>query len=222
MILIILFSTVPVVDHTIRYHFNLNVSAYLNNYPGPVLLVRRLQDEIISIDFQNRVETNCGNQILEKLLAARYPILMADRDIQKHLKTWLNSPANQGSQRAITEQMYRAPDAMAPIKRFIDENDVKQYPVLIEPEGIAKETIYCLVSDHFASYLRLPLLILSYPTGCTDDEKLQLYPLYTASCLILQRAHEYVPAVEDFSLHCYLVLISLLFFLPYFLLSHAV
>ncbi|KAI2802966.1 Protein abhd16a [Blomia tropicalis] len=40
----------PIVDVTIRNHFNLNVSAYLNLYKGPVRLIRRLQDEIIPLD----------------------------------------------------------------------------------------------------------------------------------------------------------------------------
>lgn len=76
---------------TIRNHFNLNVSAYLNLYKGPVRLIRRLQDEIIPLDPNDPIRTNRGNFILIKLLQSRFPKLMSNMDVYDQVNRFLHT-----------------------------------------------------------------------------------------------------------------------------------
>ncbi|ELR44736.1 hypothetical protein M91_04669, partial [Bos mutus] len=71
------------VVRTVREHFNLNVAEQLCRYPGPVLLLRRTQDDVVSTAGHLRplpsgvVEGNRGNELLLRLLQHRYPAVMA-------------------------------------------------------------------------------------------------------------------------------------------------
>ncbi|KAG8513268.1 Protein ABHD16B [Galemys pyrenaicus] len=71
------------VVRTVREHFNLNVAEQLCLYPGPVLLLRRTQDEVVSTSGPLRplpagdLEGNRGNELLLRLLQHRYPAVMA-------------------------------------------------------------------------------------------------------------------------------------------------
>ncbi|XP_017736770.1 PREDICTED: protein ABHD16B isoform X2 [Rhinopithecus bieti] len=71
------------VVRTVREHFNLNVAEQLCCYPGPVLLLRRTQDDVVSTSGRLRplspggVEGNRGNELLLRLLEHRYPAVMA-------------------------------------------------------------------------------------------------------------------------------------------------
>lgn len=85
------FLVVPIVDPTIRHHFNLNVSAYLNRYKGPVGLVRRLHDEIIPLDPSDPLRTNRGNFLLIKLLQTRFPALMRNQEVYKEVERYLHA-----------------------------------------------------------------------------------------------------------------------------------
>nr|XP_008529505.1 PREDICTED: abhydrolase domain-containing protein 16B [Equus przewalskii] len=70
------------VVRTVREHFNLNVAEQLCRYPGPVLLLRRTQDDVVSTSGHLRplpsgdVEGNRGNELLLRLLQHRYPSVM--------------------------------------------------------------------------------------------------------------------------------------------------
>ncbi|KAJ8667481.1 hypothetical protein QAD02_009144 [Eretmocerus hayati] len=101
-------SIEPLVRSVIRNHFNLNVSAQLNRYDGRVLIVRRTDDEMICVP-DNSLGGNRGNNLLEKLLARRYPQLFS------------NSPNSHW----ILEQLLEAPTLSA--RRLImDEAEVDQ------------------------------------------------------------------------------------------------
>jgi pimeloyl-ACP methyl ester carboxylesterase len=75
------------VVRTVREHLNLNVAEQLCCYPGPVLLLRRTQDDVVSTssrlpsfpsgDMEGDVEGNRGNELLLRLLQHRYPSVMA-------------------------------------------------------------------------------------------------------------------------------------------------
>ncbi|XP_067950199.1 phosphatidylserine lipase ABHD16A-like [Watersipora subatra] len=61
-----------VVEKTIDDYFDLDNAYWLNQYDGPVRVIRRTQDEMISLDPAD-IRTNRGNQLLLKMLARRYP-----------------------------------------------------------------------------------------------------------------------------------------------------
>ncbi|XP_004620309.2 protein ABHD16B [Sorex araneus] len=70
------------VVRTVREHFNLNVAEQLCLYPGPVLLLRRTLDDVVSASDQTQalpagdVGGNRGNELLLRLLQYRYPAVM--------------------------------------------------------------------------------------------------------------------------------------------------
>ncbi|XP_069979617.1 phosphatidylserine lipase ABHD16A isoform X2 [Penaeus vannamei] len=77
-----------IVTSAIRNHFNLTPGAQLSRYPGPVTIIRRIRDEIITTD-ETQLSGNLGNSLLEKLLKSRYPALMCKQSVEV-LHQWLN------------------------------------------------------------------------------------------------------------------------------------
>lgn len=84
----------PLVRNTIRKYFNLNNSAHLALYNGPVLLIRRLRDEIIITNDSQSIQTNRGNDILIKLFQNRFPKLLNDQKVNSELLQWVTSDPN--------------------------------------------------------------------------------------------------------------------------------
>ncbi|XP_044270292.1 phosphatidylserine lipase ABHD16A [Tribolium madens] len=74
-----------IVKLAIREYINLNVFEHLAKYPGPILIIRRTEDEVICLR-ENELSSNRGNDLLIKLLRARYPYIFEDRqiDLLKH------------------------------------------------------------------------------------------------------------------------------------------
>ncbi|XP_031950209.1 phosphatidylserine lipase ABHD16A isoform X2 [Corvus moneduloides] len=70
------------VTQTVREHLNLNNAEQLCRYQGPVLLVRRTKDEIITTTVPDDIASNRGNDLLLKLLQHRYPKVMADEGLR--------------------------------------------------------------------------------------------------------------------------------------------
>lgn len=66
----------PFIEMAIRQHFDLNNSRHLENFDGPVLLIRRSQDEVIATDPYNSPQTNRANNLLIDLLKQRFPKLI--------------------------------------------------------------------------------------------------------------------------------------------------
>lgn len=69
----------PFIQLGIKQHFDLDNSRHLAHYSGPVLLIRRSQDEVISTDPYNSPPHNRANYLLIDLLKQRFPKLMDDR-----------------------------------------------------------------------------------------------------------------------------------------------
>jgi len=78
------------VSRAVRGHINLNVAEQLAQYPGPVRLIRRTRDEMITTS-EGELWSNRGNDLLVKLLSARYPNLSTPLSVSA-LMAWLSSP----------------------------------------------------------------------------------------------------------------------------------
>jgi pimeloyl-ACP methyl ester carboxylesterase len=65
----------PIVRQAVNHHINLDVGGQLSQYHGPVTIVRRLKDEMITTKMLE-LETNRGNNLLIKLMDDRYPHLV--------------------------------------------------------------------------------------------------------------------------------------------------
>jgi len=64
-----------VVRRAVRDHINLGVLEQAVSYPGPIRLIRRSRDEMITTQ-EGELWSNRGNNLLKGLLSARYPSLM--------------------------------------------------------------------------------------------------------------------------------------------------
>ncbi|CAG9770407.1 unnamed protein product [Ceutorhynchus assimilis] len=64
----------PIVKLAIREHVNLDVYEQLVKFNGPILLIRRSEDEVICIKDGN-LSSNRGNDLLIKILTKRYPCI---------------------------------------------------------------------------------------------------------------------------------------------------
>uniref|UniRef100_A0A8B9REU1 Abhydrolase domain containing 16A n=1 Tax=Astyanax mexicanus TaxID=7994 RepID=A0A8B9REU1_ASTMX len=62
----------PLVTHTVRQYMNLNNAEQLCKYQGPVLLIRRTKDEIITTTGPEDIMSNRGNDLLLQLLQYRW------------------------------------------------------------------------------------------------------------------------------------------------------
>lgn len=71
----------PFIEMGIKTHFDLNNSRHMKHFQGPVLLVRRSQDEVIAVEPYNSPPTNRGNYLLIDILKQRFPVLMNDRAV---------------------------------------------------------------------------------------------------------------------------------------------
>lgn len=68
-----------IVRIAVREHLNLNIGEMLNKYDGPVLVVRRTDDEIMAGP-NSSILSNQGNPLVVKLLKRRYPELFVNCD----------------------------------------------------------------------------------------------------------------------------------------------
>uniref|UniRef100_A0AAY4AFP8 Phosphatidylserine Lipase ABHD16 N-terminal domain-containing protein n=2 Tax=Denticeps clupeoides TaxID=299321 RepID=A0AAY4AFP8_9TELE len=80
----------PLVTHTVRQYMNLNNAEQLCKYHGPILLIRRTKDEIITTTGPEDIMSNRGNDLLLKLLQFRYPKVMTDEGIRA-VRHWLGA-----------------------------------------------------------------------------------------------------------------------------------
>lgn len=69
-----------IVKLAIRDFVNLNIFEQLAKYPGPILMIRRTEDEVICLK-ENDLSSNRGNDLLLKLLRTRYPYIFEERQI---------------------------------------------------------------------------------------------------------------------------------------------
>ena len=82
------------VEKTIRYYLDLNNVQLLKLFNGPFYLIRRTQDEIISL-IPGRVETNRGNELLFDVLHYRYPMIYNEDQTLTLLRRYICSSNTQ-------------------------------------------------------------------------------------------------------------------------------
>lgn len=81
-----------IVEYAIRAHFDLNIQAILAKYKGPIKLIRRLQEEILTTDDSGtegqRRASNRANFLLKAILQQRHPDLMVG-GLDSQVDRWL-------------------------------------------------------------------------------------------------------------------------------------
>lgn len=87
-----------VVTHAVRNYLNLNVADLLCEYNGPILMIRRTNDEVLSIAGEDRSigPVNRADFLLKRVLSHRYPFII-NAETMPLLEEWLRTePKNQG------------------------------------------------------------------------------------------------------------------------------
>ncbi|CAF1452037.1 unnamed protein product [Rotaria sp. Silwood1] len=114
------------VEKTIRYYLDLNNIQLLKLYNGPFYLIRRTQDEIISL-IPGRLETNRGNELLFHILNYRYPLIYNDDQTLTLLRRYINS--NSIQKIALLEQYCsNQRELQTRTHEYRLENPVASYP----------------------------------------------------------------------------------------------
>lgn len=81
------------VQYTIHEYFNLPISEQLNHYDGPVLMIRRWNDEIIVTNEnseEERRQSNRANWLLLKFIQNRYSGLLKTKEDENCIFEWLS------------------------------------------------------------------------------------------------------------------------------------
>lgn len=72
----------PLVSRAVNKFINLNVAEQVSAFPGPVRLIRRNRDEMISTT-EGELWSNRGNALLEAVLRSRYPGLATPEALEQ-------------------------------------------------------------------------------------------------------------------------------------------
>lgn len=76
---------------SLRKNFNLDISGLLDKYFGPVLVIRRTKDIVVSDFLADRLQSNRANHIILNLFQSRFPSLMNDQTVRCHLWNYLST-----------------------------------------------------------------------------------------------------------------------------------
>ncbi|GFU16528.1 hypothetical protein NPIL_547091 [Nephila pilipes] len=150
----------PLVVKTIRDYMDLNNAEQLCKYPGPVLLIRRTKDEIISTKASRSIQTNRGNDLLIKFLQARYPNIVNNETLWA-LKDWLAGDKNHQSvlwsHQGVEEDLCNAT-----LMSYIEENG-PEFPMLI--------------GEHMSADMKIQLVLFLADKYMIDFDSTHCVPL---------------------------------------------
>ncbi|EFX64945.1 hypothetical protein DAPPUDRAFT_65805 [Daphnia pulex] len=124
-----------IVATTVKYNLNLNVAEQLIKYNGPVVLFRRMRDEVIALE-PGTLSTNRGNDLLIKLLKFRYPQIIDSTTIPT-LQLWLNADASEREKMIRKHEVVNSP-CPSLLKQYIKENS-NSFPMLIGQNWTEKQ-----------------------------------------------------------------------------------
>uniref|UniRef100_A0A4W5PMN4 Abhydrolase domain containing 16A, phospholipase n=1 Tax=Hucho hucho TaxID=62062 RepID=A0A4W5PMN4_9TELE len=102
---------------------DLNTHEFFLRYQGPVLLIRRTKDEIITTTGPEDIMSNRGNNLLLKLLQFRYPKVMTDDGVRA-IRAWL--AASNHVEEAAVYSSYEVDDdwCVSVLQSYKTEGDV--------------------------------------------------------------------------------------------------
>lgn len=142
----------PLIEMGIRQHFDLDNSRHLANFQGPILLIRRSQDEVIATEPYNSPPTNRANYLLIDLLKQRFPSLV-DQRAEALIKEYLGGNARY--QDAVLKRYVVSSNQC--LRLLLDYFHVNptSYPVNIGPDldKITRDQLVLfLASKHLVDY----------------------------------------------------------------------
>lgn len=141
-----------IVRIAIRDYVNLNNTELINQYNGPVLLVRRTEDEMIAEE--NDLASNRGNHLLIHLLKTRFPNILQTEQVDRITKMLSQPLENSHVSTSNDELLYSL------LLSYVSENS-KQYPMDIGEDYTSEQR------NQMAEYLVRKHLIDYKSTHCT-------------------------------------------------------
>lgn len=142
----------PFVELAIRQHFDLDNSRIMGHYTGPVLLIRRSQDEVISTEPYNSPPHNRGNYLLLDILKQRFPDLMNDQAVRLVME-YLGGPENY--QRGVLRRYSVSETACMKVLMDYFRTNRTSYPLHIGPDldiTTRDQLVLYLASKHLIDY----------------------------------------------------------------------
>jgi len=117
------------VDYTIKTNLNLNIAEIIKEYSGPIRLIRRTYDEIVSA-IPRIPASNRGNELLLEVLKKRYPLII-DANTTQTIRIWLSRKNESERSNFYKETVANNENLIeATIKSYIEENSLT-YPLNI-------------------------------------------------------------------------------------------
>lgn len=107
----------------IRNYVNLNNSELITKYHGPVMLIRRTEDEIICLE-EMKLETNRGIYLVIALLKHRFPLIFQPEQI-KHVMKMLSKSLENANNSTESDQF-----CFSLLMSYVSDNN-KSYPINI-------------------------------------------------------------------------------------------
>ncbi|CAJ0965954.1 unnamed protein product [Ranitomeya imitator] len=114
------------VTRTVRKYLNLNNAEQLCRYQGPVLLIRRTKDEIITTTNPEDVASNRGNDLLLIVLQQRFPNVMTE-DGRHAVRVWLSTSTPEDADSVLSQYGVEEDWCLSVLKSYKAEN-LEQYP----------------------------------------------------------------------------------------------
>ncbi|XP_065829660.1 phosphatidylserine lipase ABHD16A-like [Oscarella lobularis] len=131
-------SISSMVEDGVKNYLNLNNAEQLQHYSGPVLIIRRLHDEMISTVPRNIV-FNRGNNLLMKLLKHRYPELCND-EAMNVVEKYLHSGEQNAQVQILVDHDVDNEKCLQVLEVYAQRNG-KGYPCLIGQDLSQEEKI---------------------------------------------------------------------------------
>ncbi|KAL4218880.1 Protein abhd16a [Mactra antiquata] len=117
------------VKKTVNRYLNLDIAGQLIKYQGPILLIRRSRDEMITTLDPTAIHTNRGNFLLTKLLQFRYPNLV-DNFTLPILREWLSCD-KEGQDLLWSRFDVDRTLCSVTMQSYMEQQDDKSFPVQI-------------------------------------------------------------------------------------------
>lgn len=114
------------VTRTVRKYLNLNNAEQLCRYQGPVLLIRRTKDEIITTTNPDDIASNRGNDLLLCLLQHRYPNLMTEES-RRAVRMWVSASTPEEEASVLSHYGVEEDWCLSVLESYKAEN-LGQYP----------------------------------------------------------------------------------------------
>lgn len=142
-----------IVRLAIREHVNLNNAEQLIKYPGPVLIIRRTEDEVICLE-PGDVSTNRGNNLLMKMLLYRYPIIFGQYQ-QTIVQEYLALARPSAQDQYLAKVGYNNDASSNYVEQYMSQHP-KVYPSRLgedmKDEDVRAKVALFLVRKHFKDY----------------------------------------------------------------------